>query len=77
MAAEFPGWLSAPEAVERYGIAYVMLRRLVADGVFTRGRFSTAKKKPPIYVRVAELDAWKSGGIPAVSKARKAAKVGA
>lgn len=72
MAAEFPGWVSAPEAVERYGIAYVLLRNLVANGVFTRGRFSLAEKRPPIYLRIDELDAWKRGGIDAVRELRAA-----
>lgn len=74
MAAEFPGWVSAQDAVERYGIAYHLLRQLVGEGVFTRGRFSLAEKRPPIYLRVEELDAWKRGGIDAVRELRAAPK---
>lgn len=72
MPAEFPGWVSAPEAVERYGIGYVMLRQLVSDGTFTRGRFSSAQQRPPIYLRIDELDAWKRGGVDAVRELRSA-----
>jgi hypothetical protein len=66
MAGDFPGWIAAPDAVRRHGISYTMLRKLVRDGVFTRGQFSAAKERPPIYVRVAELRAWKRGGVAAV-----------
>ncbi len=46
MAAEFPGWLPAVEAVSRYGIAYNMLRQLVADGVFTRAEAFLLRLRP-------------------------------
>jgi hypothetical protein len=72
MRAAYPGWLSAPEAARRYGIEYQALRRLVATGVFTRGRFSAAAVRPPIYLRKTELDAYKRGGVDAVAAARSA-----
>lgn len=72
MEPDFPKWLSATEAVERYGIEYQMLRKLVHSGVFTRGQFSAAKSRPPIYLRVAELDAWKKGGVAAVAPLKAA-----
>lgn len=73
MAAEYPGWLTATEATDRYGISYTMLRKLVADGVFTRGQFSSAKDRPPIYLRVTELEAWRAGGVPAVNAVKSEA----
>lgn len=72
MAVEIPGWLTAQDASERYGIPYQSLRKLVADGVFTRGNFSGAKERPPIYLRVEELDAWKRGGVTAAKRLRDA-----
>lgn len=67
MSAEFPGWLTPAEATERYGISYTMIRKLLAEEVLTRGQFSTASERPPIYLRVEELDAWKRGGVPAIA----------
>lgn len=66
MAPDPNEWLPALEAAEKYGFAYNSLRALVQAGVFTRGQFSAAEKRPPIYVRVCELEAWKKGGVPAV-----------
>jgi hypothetical protein len=76
MRSAHPGWLSAPEAARRYGIDYQALRRLVATGVFTRGRFSAALRRPPIYLRKTELDAFKRGGVDAVAAARAAREEG-
>jgi hypothetical protein len=72
MPVESPGWLPASEAVREYGLSYNLLRKLVADGVFTRGVFGAAKERPPIYVRRAELDAYKAGGVNAVAPVRAA-----
>lgn len=72
MTTQFPGWIAASDAVEKYGISYTLLRKLVSDGVLTRGVFSTAKERPPIYLRTTELDAWKSGGVGAVAPVRSA-----
>lgn len=70
---EFPGWLKIADAAERYGLKYETLRRLVKDDVFTRGRFTSASADtPPIYVKIAELDAWRSGGVDAVKSLREA-----
>lgn len=72
MAVKYPGWISALDAAQKYGIRYNALRQLVRDGVFTRGQFSTAKERPPIYLRTAELDAWKKGGLDAVAPVKAA-----
>ncbi len=72
MAAESCEWLTAAEASARYGIPYPSLRKLVADGVFTRGQFGTATRRPPIFLRVVELDAWKSGGVAAARRLKDA-----
>lgn len=72
--AKFPGWLSLPDAAQRYRVRYETLRRLARDGVFTVGKFSAAEKRPPVFLRVNELDAWKRGGVEAVSEIRTAAK---
>jgi len=72
MATEFPGWLTPTEATERYGISYMMIRRFVSAGVFTRGQFSNAESRPPIYLRIEELDAWKRGGVAAVAPIKAA-----
>jgi hypothetical protein len=69
-ATRFPGWLSLPDAAMKYRVRYETLRRLARDGVFTVGNFSAAKKRPPVYLRVDELDAWKRGGVPAVERVR-------
>lgn len=67
-----PGWISLADAVNRYGVAYNSLRKLVAADVFTRGKFSMAELRPPIYLRVEELDAWKAGGVLAVAPVKAA-----
>lgn len=72
MAREFPGWLHIGVAAGRYRADYELLRRMVADGVFTRGRFTSAKEQAPIYLRVDELDAWQRGGVDAVRALREA-----
>lgn len=72
MAVDFPGWIPATEAAEKFGITYNWLRQLVRDGLFTRGQFSTATQRPPIYLRVAELRAFKKGGIAAVAPVKAA-----
>jgi hypothetical protein len=77
MASRFPGWLSAREVTQKYGLTYDQLRFLLRKGVFTRGVFSPAKERPPIYVRAEELRAWKRGGIEAVQKVRESAPAGA
>lgn len=67
VALEFPGWMRLRDAAIAYGLKYETLRRLVKDGVFTRGRFtSQSADTPPVFVKIAELDAWKSGGVDAV-----------
>jgi len=71
-AEKFPGWLSISEAAKKYRADYNALRRMVKDGVFTRGQFSSAKGRPPIYLRVDELDAWKRGGVAAVASVKAA-----
>jgi hypothetical protein len=55
----------------RLRVRYEALRRLVRAGVFTVGRFSTATKKPPVFLRVKELEAWKRGGVEAVGRLRR------
>ncbi|AWM35851.1 hypothetical protein C1280_01660 [Gemmata obscuriglobus] len=65
-------WLPAPEAARLFDINYKQLCALVHEGVFTRGKFGAAKKRPPIYLRVAELEAWKRGGVPAVAPIKAA-----
>lgn len=72
MAVDFPGWIAATEAAEKFGVTYNWLRQLVKDGVFTRGQFSSAKERPPIYLRLAELRAFKRGGIAAVAPVKTA-----
>lgn len=67
---KFPGWLSLMDAAQKYRVRYETLRRLARDGVFTIGKFSAATKRPPVFLRVAELDAWKKGGVAAVKKVR-------
>lgn len=67
MAKEFPGWLPIAVAAERYDLHYEALRRLVNQGIFTRGRFTSRKEQAPIYLRIEELDAWKRGGVNAVA----------
>lgn len=67
-------WLPMSAAVARYGISYWVLHRLVRGGVFTRGIFSAAEKRPPIFLNVKELDAWKAGGIEAVRKVQARAR---
>lgn len=66
MAVDFPGWITALDAAEKFGVNYSLLRQLVKDDVFTRGKFSTASQRPPIYLRVDQLRAYKRGGIAAV-----------
>jgi hypothetical protein len=51
-------------------MSYGRLCELVAEGVFTRGKFSLAKQRPPIYLRVEELNAWNRGGVDAVRRVR-------
>lgn len=82
-AMSHPGWVSLPEAAERvcgkrYGSGHEQLRRLVADGVFTRGRFS-GSERGRIFILEDELAAWRKGGVAAVKEVqkRKPAKVGA
>lgn len=72
MPVESPDWLTAADAVREFGLSYNLLRKLVADGVFTRGVFGVAKDRPPIYVRRVELAAWKAGGVNAVAPIREA-----
>jgi hypothetical protein len=66
MAAEFPGWMTAYQAAKHLGMDYATVRTLANAGVFTKGQFSASEKRPPIYLRVVELDAFRSGGVPAV-----------
>jgi hypothetical protein len=76
MAVEAPNVLPLTVAAERYGIAYPTLRELVNAGVFTRHVFEEqGREKPPIFVAVAELEAWKAGGAEAVVKLRTAPAV--
>ena len=70
--AKIPGWLSLPDAAQRYRMRYETLRRLAHDGVFTVGKFSAAKKRPPMFLRVDELEAWKRGGVGAVAPLKAA-----
>ena len=69
---EIPGWLPISAACAQYGHDYEFLRRLVKEGIFTRGRFTSAKETAPIYLRVDELDAWKAGGVEEVERVRAA-----
>lgn len=82
-AMSHPGWVSLPEAAERvcgkrYGSGHEQLRRLVAVGVFTRGRFSDSDRGR-IFLKSDELEAWIRGGVEAVKdvQKRRPAKVGA
>lgn len=72
MATVQKEWLSATEAAEKYELSAKLLRRLVRKGVFTRGNFGAAVVRPPIYLRVAELDAYRSGGVTAVAPVKNA-----
>lgn len=74
MALEVPGWLVMTAAAREYGVEYQALRRLVVAGVFTVGRFTVATKKPPIYLKVSELDAWQRDGIDGVKVVRNGTK---
>src|SRR5262245_49767138 len=74
MPREIPGWLPIAEAAERYGIAYEPLRRMANEGFFTRGRFTSDKPGAPIYLRIDELDAWKSEGVDGVRRVQAANK---
>lgn len=72
MVKEFPGWLALPDAAKLCGLTYESLRRLVKDGVFTRGRFTSAvAAKTPIYLKVSELETFKAGGVDAVLAMRE------
>lgn len=66
MAAEFPGWMTAYQAAKHLGLDYATVRTLANAGVFTKGQFSVSEVRPPIYLRIVELDAFKLGGVPAV-----------
>jgi hypothetical protein len=67
----YEGWLTVKSAAVYCRLEEKTFRRLIDAGVFTRGRFSAAPKRPPIYLKVAELDAWKRGGADAVAAVRK------
>lgn len=56
------------KGAKRIGESYESLRRLARAGVFTRGCFSVATKRPPVYLRIDELDAYRLGGIEAVRR---------
>lgn len=82
MAGHDANWLPLRAAAERIGAHYEVVRRLAKIGVFTRAAFSAATKKPPIFLDIRELDAWKAGGIDAVRKLqdrreKRTAKAGA
>lgn len=73
-------WLPLREAAQKSGESYETIRRLAKAGVFTRGIFSAATKRPPVHLNVRELVAFKAGGIDAVRRVQaraKAAKRGA
>jgi len=71
-ALEFPGWLKLGDAAKEYGLKYETLRRLVKNNTFSRGNFTNPDADtPPIYVRIAELEAWKRGGVDAVQRLRE------
>lgn len=70
-ATKFPGWLSLPDAAVKYRVRYETLRKLAKTGLFTVGKFSTAAKRPPVFLRVRELEAWRAGGVEAVQQARE------
>ncbi len=72
MAREFPGWRHIGVAAKEYGVTWALLRKLVKEGVFTRGRFTSTTDAGPVYLKVAELDAWQSGGVDAVRAIREA-----
>lgn len=69
---KFPGWLSLMDAAQKFKVRYETLRRLARSGVFTVGKFSNAAQRPPVFLKVAELKAWKEGGVEAVEKVREA-----
>ena len=71
---ESPNMLPLGVAAERYGISYPTLRELVNAGVFTRHVFDKGAKKPPIFVLVSELEAWKAGGVDAVQAMKRGKK---
>jgi hypothetical protein len=71
------GWIHILEACERYGHDYNHLRRMVKEGIFTRGRFTSEAKGAPIYLLVKELDAFKRGGAGAVRKVQASDTVAA
>ncbi|HYH65061.1 MAG TPA: hypothetical protein VD866_10235 [Urbifossiella sp.] len=60
------------KGAKRIGESYESLRRLARAGVFTRGRFSVATKRPPVYLRTDELDAWRRGGLDEVRRVQNA-----
>lgn len=72
MASVHPGWMPISQAVRKYRISYWRLREMVQRDIFTRGRFHLGEVKPRIYLRVDELEAWKTGGIEAVEALRSA-----
>lgn len=72
MALEFPGSLHVSAAAEQYKVPHQLLRKLVREGVFTRIRYTSAETDTgPLYLRIAELDAWQTGGVDAVRKLRE------
>lgn len=71
--SQFDGWMPLKAAAQRYGIHYETLRDLVNGGVLTRGRFTTARRGR-VYLRISELEAWRTGGVDAVTTLRAAAK---
>jgi hypothetical protein len=61
-------------SAERVGIPYETIRQLAKAGVFTVTTFSAGKTRPPIFLSVAELDAWKRGGLQALRELQAVAK---
>lgn len=68
------GWVLLTDAAAESGMHPETMRNLVRGNIFTRGQFTAGRKKAPIYLKRTELNAFKSGGVPAVEAVRRKAK---
>lgn len=72
MPLVIPGWLPIAAAAERAGTSVYTIRKMVADEILTRGRFTSVAPGAPIYIRIDELDAWKIDGLEGVRRVQEA-----
>lgn len=69
--SDAPNVIPLAVAADRYQIDYSQLRALVNAGVFTKHVFEGERKRPPIFVFVAEIEAFKRAGLDGVREEQK------